>query len=339
MKILHIMILDKFIPPFIKFINENFNPNDHIFVIIGKPRSDYGMDLDINNVFWLDRKLKIIEFEKYLYKAKKIILHGLWDERFLKLLAVQPWLLKKSYWVMWGGDFYFPEEQSRLKKYIIKNVANVITYIDGDVEYIKKYYKANPKKHYNCFMYLSNVFDESKYKKCQKIKKDEVWILVGNSASDTNRHEFAFNKLSKIGLKDLKVIVPLSYGDLEYRDKILKIGKEIFGSNFYPLLDFVPYEDYLNIIYNIDIALFANNRQEGMGNLIQLLGLGKKVYLNPETSQWKLCQNLGIKVYDINRDIDLNIDSEELENNKKIVKEYFSPENLKKQLKIIFQGG
>ena len=188
-------------------------------------------------------------------------------------------------------------------------------------------------------MYLSNVFDESKYKKCQKIKKDEVWILVGNSASDTNRHEFAFNKLSKIGLKDLKVIVPLSYGDLEYRDKILKIGKEIFGSNFYPLLDFLPYEDYLNIIYNIDIALFAHNRQQGMGNLIQLLGLGKKVYLNPETSQWKLCQNLGIKVYDINRDIDLNIDSEELKNNKKIVKEYFSPENLKKQLKIIFEGG
>jgi hypothetical protein len=105
------------------------------------------------------------------------------------------------------------------------------------------------------------------------------------------------------------------------------------------LLDFLPYEDYLNIIYNIDIALFAHNRQEGMGNLIQLLGLGKKVYLNPETSQWNLFQNLGIKVYDINRDIDLNIDSEELENNKKIVKEYFSPENLKKQLKIIFEGG
>jgi hypothetical protein len=330
------MILDKFIPPFIKFINENFNPNDHLFVIISKPKSDYGMDLDIDNVFWLDRKLKIIEFEKYLYKAEKIILHGLWDERILKLLAIQPWLLKKSYWVMWGGDFYFPEEQSRSKKYFIKNIRNVITYIDGDVEYIKKYYKADPKRYYKCFMYLNNIFDESKYKNCQKMKKDEIWILVGNSATDTNRHEFIFNKLSKIGLKDSKVIIPLSYGDPEYRDKILKIGKEIFGSNFYPLLDFIPYEDYLNIIYNIDIALFAHNRQQGMGNLIQLLGLGKKVYLNPETSQWKLCQNLGIKVYDVNGDIDLNVNIEELENNKKIVKEWFSMENLKKQLEGVF---
>jgi dTDP-N-acetylfucosamine:lipid II N-acetylfucosaminyltransferase len=336
MKILHIMHLEKFIPPFIKFINENFDPNNHLFVIKGKPRSDYGMDLNINNVFWLDGELKIVEFKEYLYKAKKIILHGLWIDEALGLLAIQPWLLKKSYWVMWGGDFYFPEIQSDLRKYIVKNVRNVIAYVDGDVEYIKKYYKADPKRLYKCFMYLSNIFNESKYENCQKIKKDEVWILVGNSAYDTNRHEFAFNKLSKIGLKDSKIIVPLSYGDPEYRDKILKIGKEIFGNNFYPLLDFIPYEDYLNILYNIDIALFAHNRQQGIGNLIQLLGLGKKVYLNPETSQWKLCQNLGIKVYDINRDIDLTMNSEELENNKSIVKEVFSFKNLKAQLREIF---
>ncbi len=75
-----------------------------------------------------------------------------------------------------------------------------------------------------------------------------------------------------------------------------------------------------------------------IGNLIQLLGLGKKVYLNPETSQWKLCQNLGIKVYDINRDIDLNINAKELENNKKIVRELFSLENLMKQWQEVFNG-
>jgi len=30
MKVLHITILDKFTPPFITFVNENFNPNDHL---------------------------------------------------------------------------------------------------------------------------------------------------------------------------------------------------------------------------------------------------------------------------------------------------------------------
>jgi hypothetical protein len=72
--------------------------------------------------------------------------------------------------------------------------------------------------------------------------------------------------------------------------------------------------------YNIDIALIAHNHRQGIDNLIQLLGLDKKVYLNPETSQWNLFENLGIKVYDINGNIDLNINAKELENNKKIVK-------------------
>jgi dTDP-N-acetylfucosamine:lipid II N-acetylfucosaminyltransferase len=67
------------------------------------------------------------------------------------------------------------------------------------------------------------------------------------------------------------------------------------------------------------------------------LGLGKKVYLNPETSQWNLFQNLGINVYSINGGIDLNINAKELENNKKIVREWFSLENLKTQLKKLFE--
>ena len=90
--------------------------------------------------------------------------------------------------------------------------------------------------------------------------------------------------------------------------------------------------------YNIDIALIAHNHQQGMGNLIQLLGLGKKVYLNSETSQWNLFQHLGIKVYDINVNIDLNINAEELENNKKIVRDWFSLENLIKQWREVFNG-
>jgi len=337
MKILHIMILDKFIPPFIKFINKNFNSNEHIFVVIGKPRSDYGMDLNINNVFWLDRRLKIIEFEKYLYKAEKIILHGLWDERILKLLAVQPWLLKKSYWIMWGGDFYFPEIQSDLRKYIIKHIRNVITYVDGDVEYIKKYYKADTKRHYKCFMYLSNIFDESKYKNCQKMKKDEIWILVGNSATDTNRHELVFDKLKRFKDDNIRLIVPLSYGDDEYRKKIIKIGRREFSNKFYPIVEFLPYEQYINIIYNIDIAIFFHNRSQAMGNTIQILGLGKKLFLDRINNPlYQFFRNLGVKVYDFETEFNLNANEKELISNSEIIKKTFSREQLKLQLDNIF---
>jgi hypothetical protein len=188
-------------------------------------------------------------------------------------------------------------------------------------------------------MYLSNIFDENKYKRFTPKIRDEILILVGNSADKTNRHEFIFDKLRKFSSDNIKVITPLSYSYRDgYRERIINIGKEIFGEKFYPLTEFLPYDKYLEILFNIDIAIFAHNRQQGMGNLIQLLGLGKKVYLNPETSQWNLLQNLGIKVYDINRDIDLNINAKELENNKKIVREWFSLENLIKQWQEVFNG-
>jgi len=340
MKILHIMILDKFIPPFIKFINENFDPNDHIFVIIGKPRSDYGMDLDIDNVFWLDRKLKIIEFEKYLYKAKKIILHGLWDERILKLLVLQPWLLKKSYWVMWGGDFYFPEEQSRLKKYFIKNVRNVITYLPKQVDYIREHYGAKGK-YIECLFYPDGAYnieliEKIKKEVCVSDKENKLRIQIGNSATITNRHENVFkyikNYIDRSGfdVNKLELIVPLSYGDELYKNRIIQIGKEMFSNSFIPLTSFMSYENYLKLLLTIDIAIFYHNRQQGLGNIIQLLGMGKKVYITKDTPQWDLFTSLGVKVYDLENEFNFEIDNETLIKNQEIIKKHFTLERIKK---------
>jgi len=333
------MNLDKkFIPPFIKFINEEFNSEEHLFLIIGKrKKEDYVINSSIKNIYWLDNKLKVFKLQKYLYKSKKIILHGLWNKNLIQLLYVQPWLLKKSYWVMWGGDFYFPEKHSSIKKLVIKNIKNVITYVDGDVEYIKTYYKANPIYH-KCIAYLSNVFDENKYENCEKINKSEIWILIGNSAVETNRHELVFSRLEEFKNKEIKIIVPLSYGYEEYKNKIIEIGKKEFGNKFIPIIEFLNYEKYLNLLYNVDIAIFVHNRQQGMGNLIQLLGLGKKVYFNTASTQWKFFQDLGIKAYDFNDKIDLNVNTENLENNKKIISNYFSIEKLREQWRKIIYG-
>jgi len=97
MKILHIMILDdKFIPPFIKFINENFNPNDHVFAITDKPRSNYDMDLNFNNVFLLDEELKIVEFERYLYKAKKDYTSWVMGRKDFRIIVASAMVIEKS---------------------------------------------------------------------------------------------------------------------------------------------------------------------------------------------------------------------------------------------------
>jgi hypothetical protein len=331
------MVNNKFIPPFIKFVNKHFNQTKHLFFLIGNASNEYEMDPSIENVVWVESENQFVLLQIYLNKADKILLHGLYDLRIKQILFNQPWILKKCFWLMWGGDLYFPEKQTWLHKQIIKNVKNVVTFIKQDYQYLIDNYKVYPKL-YTSFCYLSNVFNEDLYKTIFTMPKNEIWLLVGNSADYTNRHEFIFDKLQHLINKNIKLITPLSYsfGDGNYRKKIIDLGYKLFGDKFNPLLEFLPYQDYLKILANIDIAIFAHERQEALGNIIQLLGLGKKVYLSKNSPLWKHFSEAGIKLYDINNDINLTVNQSELEHNKKIIKECYTEENLKKQLFEIF---
>ncbi len=120
--------------------------------------------------------------------------------------------------------------------------------------------------------------------------------------------------------------------------KMIERGKEIFGDKFIPILEFMPFERHLEFLAQIDIAIFNSNRQQAMGNIITLLGLGKKVYMRSNITSWKLFEEIGVKVFDV-ADINLEpIDKKIAEENRRKIREYFSEENYLKQLKILFNG-
>jgi hypothetical protein len=325
------MVLDKFIPPFINFIMENCEINNHLFVILHKKKFDYGLTNEYP-IVWIDKYIKIFDLLKYMYNSEKIIIHGLWHENLVKLLFLQPWLLKKCYWVMWGGDFYFPEKQSWLKKQVIKRIGHFITYIKGDYELVQKWYGATGKYH-ECFMYPSNLY------KGYDIKQKEhttINIQVGNSADPTNNHIDVFEKLKQYKDENIKIFVPLSYGNQQYAEEVIAKGQEIFGNKFIPLTDFMPFEAYLDFLSEIDIAVFAHKRQQAMGNTITLLGLGKKVYMRSDVTPWQLFEDIDVRVFDVkNIEIELINEQTKKENQQKI-KEYFSTENYLQQLKNLF---
>ena len=73
-----------------------------------------------------------------------------------------------------------------------------------------------------------------------------------------------------------------------------------------------------------------------MGNIITLLGLGKKVYLRQDITTWQFFLEKEIKVYNIDN-IELELISEQIKKqNQKKIKDYFSENNLKKQLERLF---
>jgi hypothetical protein len=334
----------KFIVAFIEFIKEHFDFDEHLFIITDGPSGDMTKILQYENVIILDNnynsKYNYLKYSStikpYAEKADKIILHAIFSDNKLCFLYFNQDLLSKSYWVIWGADLYvYNKPRTRLRDQmrhyirtkVYSKIGHFITYIKSDYKLVQKWYSANGEYH-ECFMYPSNL-----YKECDIKSKahSTINIQLGNSADPSNNHIEVLEKLIVYKDKDIKIYTPLSYGSQEYAKEVILKGKELFADKFIPLIEFIPFEKYLEFLSSMDIAIFAHKRQQAMGNIITLLGLGKKVYMRSDITPWQLFAGLDVKVFDV-KNIEINsIDKQAQKQNQQRIKEYFSEENYLKQ--------
>lgn len=340
---------EKFIAPFIAFIKEHLNFEEHFFVLVGGVSETMAKISVESNVLYLDNSyenkcnyLKLSKILKqYTEKADKVILHSLFSNSKLLYLFLNQHLLYKCYWVMWGADLYAynkprPRIRDKIKHYIRTKVysklGHFITYIKGDYELAQKWYGASGEYH-KCFTYPSNLYKEYDTKLRTHLTTN---IQLGNSADPTNNHIDVLEQLLKYKDENIKIFTPLSYGNQEYAKEVTAKGKELFGDKFIVLNDFMPFEKYLEFLSEIDIAIFAHKRQQAMGNTITLLGLGKKVYVDSESVQFNFFKKNTVEIFDV-RNIELNILNKTIaKHNKERIKYLFSKEELFNGLKRIF---
>lgn len=152
-------------------------------------------------------------------------------------------------------------------------------------------------------------------------------ILVGNSAVVTNNHLDVFNLLKTLDIHDREIIVPLNYGDpeYEYRDSILKIGNSMFGDKFNPLLKFMPMDEYIRTIKKCPFVIMNQIRQQALGNILIMLYMGAKVFLNEKSPVYTFLYREGAVIYTI----------QELEYNKKLLDTYLSREDVQTNISVI----
>ncbi len=334
-KIVHIIIMDKFIPPFIDFIDENFDIQQHSFIILGKEKYKFGLTKE-HDVMWVYTPIKLLTLGLNLHKAKKIIMHGLWSKIFNIVLLMQPQILKKTYWIIWGGDLYsLRDENDFIKKQVIKKIGNIICYHYSEYNIAVKLGNTQGK-YFQSFFYPSNLYKDIELH-AEEHKKD-IYIQIGNSADPSNNHLEVFTYLEKYKDKNIKIIVPLSYGDKEYANEVILKGKNIFGEKIVPITEYMSFDDYMKVLSSIDIAIFNHNRQQAMGNITTLIGLGKKVYLSKDIITWKYLTDIGIKIFDIKDFNLLPLDIKAQEKNMRLTKDYFSKKNLISQWHIILES-
>lgn len=341
---------DKFNSEYINFINQNFNPNDHLFIFVADVVGELFPIPQLPNVIKLfcsrRRFYRYLLLAYYCIQADKIILHGLFVDYIIRFLYINRYLLKKCYWVIWGGDLYDDLQLdiiktrkqvqfTELKKLVISKMNSFITYLKEDYNLAKEYYSSKAE-YKECIMYLSNLFNaKAEYNK----KNDTLVILVGNSATDTNNHYEVFNKILAENLDNYKILCPLNYGDKNYAAKVVELGTKLFGDKFEPLLDFIPLEQYTKLLSTVDVAIFNHNRQQGMGNIINLLGMGKLIYIRNDITTWNLLEHLNLKVYATNKNLMIRHtikNNNYSETNKVLIKNYFNKNTLYSQWENIF---
>lgn len=350
MKYIHLFTPDeneKFSTPFYHFLKDEFIIEEHIFFIpthTNEKLKDKNVQYFNFGFFWA------LIFFKQSLSCQKIIIHGIPHNIFFFLLfSVFPHLAKKSVWFIWGGDLYYYKFRNKkfksnivefFRRIIIRRFKYLVTHLEGDYDLAKKWYKAKGNYIYS-FMYPSNLYKKIDLNVFDK--DDTVSIQIGNSACETNNHIELFEKLEFIKDKKVLLFCPLSYsGKEEYINKVIENGYKMFGKDkFIPMLDFMSHKNYVDFLSKIDIAIFNHQRQRGLGNITTLLGLGKKVYMRECITTWAFCVKNNIRVFSVDTDLKdvLAPMSEELkENNKTIVKSILSVQNLKYDLKKVFES-
>jgi hypothetical protein len=199
--------------------------------------------------------------------------------------------------------------------------------------------KMNLKAQYAPFTY--GCIEDLLGDKIDKNVKNQPNILVGNSANPSNNHLEVFLELAKLDLQDRKVYVPLSYsGNSQYKEKVLKAGRELLGANFHPLTDFMPLEKYNEVLLSCGTLIFNHIRQQGVGNTITLGYLGAALYLNAKSPVYSYYQSLGMKIFkidEITSQLLYKLNDYEVNNNQTILLDLYSRKAVHNKIKTLVQ--
>jgi hypothetical protein len=188
-------------------------------------------------------------------------------------------------------------------------------------------------------MYLTNVINTDDYKPIVKYTATKN-ILMGNSTDPSNCHFELFDMMLPYKDADILIYCPLSYGPyIDYRDEVIKKGKELFKEKFIPLVDFMNLQQYRTFLNSIDIALFNHKSQTAMGVTTSLLAMGKIVFAHAGTTSFQSLIARGFKVFNIDELKEGKMLSEHDTNiNSTLINKYYSIEELKKSHVNIYEN-
>ncbi|SMP52538.1 TDP-N-acetylfucosamine:lipid II N-acetylfucosaminyltransferase [Anoxynatronum buryatiense] len=283
---------------YIPFIKKHFCNQEHHFATIGTEFESTVSSMQYNHpdiISALDFENYCVDSLRFLNQYDRIVLHSLQLPLKARLLmCTSKIIMDKMIWVAWGYDLYqWKKEGSSIKEHADNYIGDAfrkrIKYFVGiipiDIEYFNKHYTASTY-HAPYVGSIENPLYKKDYSSLIKEinKKNEYTsIMVGHSSTRILKHIDTLNQLKKFKSQNIKIILPLTYGDSEYGAHVERVANRLFPGKVQCIKKHMNREDHTALLQTIDVAIFNTERQIGLGNIYQLLYMNKKVIL-PKTS-------------------------------------------------------
>src|SRR5690625_3317840 len=259
---------------YIRFVNDNFIHSNHKFIVIDNPTNVPPEFYNVSNIIIIDRKKK--KYRKLVYehikKEEFVILHSLCLDIYLQAsILIERLLMGKIAWVSWGADLY--QWNKKKHRNLINKIGNYIRnkinlifrrrikYFVGifppDIKYFKKEFKSNAKTFYAS--YTGNLYNplyskDKVFNKLEdKVKDSEcINIQVGHSSTNALNHLEVLKSLEKFKGENIRLYLPLSYGDKNYGDYVEDRAKEIFNDKAICIREMMSKDEYMEYLSTID---------------------------------------------------------------------------------------
>ena len=302
------------IQPLLMFLRDSVlplhRPDEHVFICCGQgPSDDEGWPTGVNLAFANSVSEIRALLHHHLRQRHHLIVHGLYDRALVIALFARLRRADGATWNIWGSDLYpflkpyprLPHQVANmwLRRSVFRRMARIAG-IPGDFSILAAdlggSWQHSPLNHP---LRLGHEQYLALLKKAQAHRNKELTVLLGNSASATNRHEEALTMLSRFRAEKLRLIIPLSYaGQSEYVEKVTKVARRLFADKVTILDHVMTTEDYLDLLSGVDVLVLNHTRQEGVGTINAALLLGKKVFLHQGVSTYAHLAAGGVELND-----------------------------------------
>lgn len=245
-------------------------------------------------------------------------------------------------------EFFFPmTKNSKLWNTIVKRSKVYSTVIPYEKRLVEKYF--NPSaKHLSLPTYsIDKILDVEDYE-WSVIRKNNchLSIMIGNSGISTNNHLEILYFFKRIINENIRLHLPLTYGNKGYIDHICNVGISLYGDKFNPLLRHLNQREYVTYLNKKNIFIFNSYRQQGIGTIVQALWSGGKVFLSNKNISGIFYKDYGIKIFSIEDDLfksnisDLSepLTSEEILTNRNKLYDLYSNITVNNSIKIFFDS-